>query len=70
MKYKLKKIHFVGIGGVGMSGIAEIMHNLGFIISGSDLTYSENVDRLFNLGIKVFNSHKSTNIKKFVKLNI
>ena len=41
MKNKIKKIHFIGIGGSGMSGIAEVMHNLGFNISGSDSTSSK-----------------------------
>ena len=38
MKNKIKKIHFVGIGGSGMSGIAEVMHTLGFLVTGSDIT--------------------------------
>ena len=41
MKNKIKKIHFIGIGGSGMSGIAEVMHNLGFYISGSDSASSK-----------------------------
>ena len=39
-------IHFVGIGGIGMSGLAQIMHNIGFMIQGSDLSQSNNTDRL------------------------
>src|SRR5690606_20029661 len=46
-------IHFVGIGGIGMSGIAEVMHNLGYKIRGSDVSDSANVKRLRRLGIEV-----------------
>ena len=46
----VKKIHFIGIGGIGMSGIAEVLCNLGFQISGSDLKKSKNTDRLEKLG--------------------
>ena len=47
-------IHFIGIGGIGMSGLAQIMKNTGFTIQGSDLNYNKNVDRLKKTGIKVF----------------
>ena len=47
-------IHFVGIGGIGMSGLAQIMHNMGFTIQGSDLNKNKNTDRLVKKGIKVF----------------
>jgi len=47
---KFKRLHFVGIGGAGMSGIAEILHNLGYIISGSDSTPSSVTDYLIKLG--------------------
>ena len=57
-------IHFVGIGGIGMSGLAQIMHNMGFIIQGSDLSQSKNTDRLRKFGIKVFIGHKKKNINK------
>ena len=43
-------IHFVGIGGIGMSGIAEVMHNLGYQVQGSDIAQNANVDRLRALG--------------------
>ena len=52
-------IHFVGIGGIGMSGIAEVMHNLGYKVQGSDLADSANVKRLKALGIKVFIGQKA-----------
>ena len=56
-------IHFIGIGGIGMSGIAEIMHNLGHNIQGSDIAENDNVLRLRNIGIKVLIGHKEENIK-------
>ena len=59
-----KVIHFVGIGGSGMSGIAEVLHNLGFIVQGSDLTISESTRRLCSLGIKVHRGHSKKNIDK------
>lgn len=59
---RIKKIHFVGIGGIGMSGIAELLHNMGYIISGSDIKESENTNRLKELGIKVYISHSKENL--------
>ncbi len=55
-------IHFVGIGGIGMSGIAEVMHNLGYRVQGSDLAVSPNVQRLRDLGIPVFEGHDATHV--------
>lgn len=55
-------IHFVGIGGIGMSGIAEVMHNLGYQVQGSDLSESANVERLRGLGITVDLGHKPDNL--------
>lgn len=60
--FDLGKIHFIGIGGIGMSGIAEILHNLGYKISGSDLSDNYNVKRLKNLGIEIFIGHDAKNI--------
>jgi len=57
-------IHFVGIGGIGMSGLAQIMKNMGFIIQGSDQTKNKNTISCSKLGIKVFIGHSSNNIKK------
>jgi len=57
-------IHFVGIGGIGMSGIAEILHNLGYSIQGSDIAESANVLRLRNLGIDISIGHDGANLKK------
>ena len=59
----LGTLHFIGIGGIGMSGIAEIMHNLGYDVQGSDLSENDNVLRLRKIGIKVLIGHKSENIK-------
>ena len=56
-------IHFVGIGGIGMSGIAETLHALGYSVQGSDVSNSSNTKRLQELGIKVFIGHSSENIK-------
>ncbi|MBM4166541.1 MAG: UDP-N-acetylmuramate--L-alanine ligase, partial [Ignavibacteria bacterium] len=58
----IKKIHFVGIGGAGMSGIAEILLNEGFKISGSDKSLSDVTERLQQLGAKIFEGHSSKNI--------
>ncbi|MDB5407488.1 MAG: UDP-N-acetylmuramate--L-alanine ligase, partial [Rhodospirillales bacterium] len=55
-------IHFVGIGGIGMSGIAEILHNLGYTVQGSDVSDSANVKRLAALGIKVAIGHRAENL--------
>jgi UDP-N-acetylmuramate--alanine ligase len=55
-------IHFVGIGGIGMSGIAEVMHNLGYQVQGSDLSANYNVKRLRDLGIAVFEGHRAENV--------
>lgn len=60
--YHLKKIHFVGIGGIGMSGIAEVLNNMGYTVTGSDIKESETVKRLRSLGIKVFIGHSKDNI--------
>ena len=57
-------IHFIGIGGIGMSGIAELMHDLGYHVQGSDIGDNENIQRLKSKGIKIFRNHKSSNIKK------
>ena len=61
-KYKLNNIHFIGIGGSGMSGIAEVLNNLGYKISGSDSSKSSNTDRLENLGIHIDYEHKPSNL--------
>jgi UDP-N-acetylmuramate--alanine ligase len=55
-------LHFVGIGGIGMSGIAEVLHNLGYRVQGSDLADSANVRRLIDLGIPVAVGHEAENL--------
>ncbi len=62
MKHKVKHIHFVGIGGAGMSGIAEVFVNLGYQVSGSDLMDGPVIQRLSNLGVKVYVGHESQQI--------
>ena len=63
MYKKYQHIHFVGIGGIGMSGIAEVLLNLGYRISGSDLRRSPLTDRLEKLGASVFEGHRTANIE-------
>ena len=62
MKHKVKHVHFVGIGGAGMSGIAEVMLNLGFEVSGSDISESAATFRLKNQGAKVHIGHDEANV--------
>ena len=62
MKHAIKRIHFIGLGGAGMSGIAEVLHNLGYGISGSDLSDSSTLQRLAGLGIKTFVGHCASNL--------
>ena len=62
MRHKVKHIHFVGIGGSGMSGIAEVLANLGFTVSGSDLADSATTRRLASIGIRVAVGHAAANI--------
>ena len=62
MKHKIKNIHFVGIGGSGMSGIAEVLHNLGYKVSGSDLGSNAASQRLAGLGVTVTLGHAGANI--------
>ena len=63
MKHKVRRIHFVGIGGSGMSGIAEVLVNLGYQVSGSDLAENAATRRLAKLGAKVVINHKAENIE-------
>jgi len=62
MKHKVRRIHFVGIGGSGMSGIAEVMLNLGYEVSGSDIVDNAATRRLAGLGARVVIGHRSENI--------
>ena len=60
---KIEKIHFVGIGGIGMSGIAEVLLNLDYKVSGSDLRSSDTTERLVRLGAEVSIGHQAENLK-------
>ncbi|NLI15631.1 MAG: UDP-N-acetylmuramate--L-alanine ligase [candidate division Zixibacteria bacterium] len=63
MKFKrIKKLHFVGVGGTGMCGIAEVLHNLGYALTGSDLKKTEVTEFLEKLGITIHYSHQAKNI--------
>lgn len=59
---RIRHIHFIGIGGSGMCGIAEVMLNQGYIVSGSDLNKSGNTDRLYDLGVTIHIGHDASNI--------
>lgn len=63
MKFLVNHLHFVGIGGAGMSGIAEVMLNLGYVVSGSDLAKSAVTERLQSLGARVFCGHDKKHIR-------
>src|SRR3954471_24830770 len=63
MRHKVKALHFVGIGGLGMSGIAEVLANLGYTVSGSDLAESAAVRRLRAMGIRVVIGHDGANVE-------
>ena len=62
MQLTKSKFHFVGIGGIGMCGLAELLHNMGAKVSGSDLSENANTERLKELGIPVHRGHKSENV--------
>ena len=62
MPLSIGTIHFVGIGGIGMSGIAEVLHNLGYAVQGSDMADNYNVTRLRKLGIRVEIGHRAENL--------
>ena len=61
-KHNKRKVHFVGIGGIGMSGIAEILVSQGYSVSGSDLVESETTKRLAALGAQIYYGHKEENM--------
>ena len=58
-----EKIHFIGIGGIGMSGLAQVMQKMGFHVQGSDISKNKNVDRCKKIKIKVFSKHSKKNLK-------
>src|ERR1051326_3555449 len=59
---RIQHVHFVGIGGIGMSGIAEVLINLGFRVSGSDLKHSNVTDRLQQMGVEIYEGHSADNV--------
>ncbi len=63
MKHVIERIHFVGVGGSGMSGIAEVLHNLGYTVSGSDLADSAALQRLRSLGVRTMIGHAAENVQ-------
>ncbi|MEZ5650997.1 MAG: UDP-N-acetylmuramate--L-alanine ligase [Burkholderiaceae bacterium] len=63
MKHRIKRVHFTGIGGAGMSGIAEVLLNLDYQVSGSDLSESAITERLAGLGAKIHRGHDAANIE-------
>ena len=67
---KNELIHFVGIGGIGMSGLALIMSGLGYKVQGSDIADNKNIERLIENKIRVFLNHKKENIKKTTVLEL
>ena len=62
MRHKVKSVHFVGIGGAGMSGIAEVLLNLGYEVSGSDLAASPATERLAALGARIVRGHDARHV--------
>ncbi len=62
MRLKKSKFHFVGIGGIGMCGLAELLHNMGAVVSGSDLSENSQTLRLKKIGIQIFIGHKSEQV--------
>jgi UDP-N-acetylmuramate--alanine ligase len=64
MRHRVRKVHFVGIGGIGMSGIAEVLLNLGYRVTGSDLAESDTTHRLQTLGAEIFFGHRAENLRE------
>ena len=63
MKRRVRRVHFVGIGGIGMSGIAEVLLNMGYRVAGSDLAESETTQRLRRLGAEIRIGHRPENLE-------
>jgi len=63
MKKGVKRVHLIGIGGSGMSGIAEVLINSGYTVTGSDIEHSKTIEKVESIGGKVFIGHDSNNIK-------
>ena len=68
MKGKVSRIHFVGIGGTGMCGIAEVLHNLGYQVSGSDLHYNSATQHLQAIGVKVYEGHAPEQVLSLIHI--
>ena len=62
MDRRIQQIHFVGIGGIGMCGLAELLHNQGYRVTGSDLKTGATVERLRGLGVSVSIGHEAANV--------
>jgi UDP-N-acetylmuramate--alanine ligase len=62
VKLQSAKFHFVGVGGIGMCGLAELLHNIGAQVTGSDISENTNTERLKEMGVKVFKGHVASNI--------
>lgn len=62
MRLQKSKFHFVGIGGIGMCGLAELLHNMGATVTGSDLSENANTERLKEMGVKVYKGHSAANV--------
>ena len=63
MRFAVNKIHFVGIGGTGMNGIAEVLVTLGYKVTGSDMATNAATERLSGLGVQIFHEHVAENVK-------
>ena len=73
MNFQLPKneiIHFIGIGGIGMSGLALVMKNMGFKVQGSDISYNKNLDFLKKKGVKFYIGHKEKNVNQSTSIVI
>ena len=70
MKHAIRHLHFVGIGGAGMSGIAEVLLNMGYVISGSDLSDGAVLQRLQGLGVKTCVGHRADNILEIGRAHV
>lgn len=62
MKLENAKFHFIGVGGIGMCGLAELLHNIGAIVTGSDAAENANTERLKALGLKIYKGHRAENV--------
>jgi UDP-N-acetylmuramate--alanine ligase len=60
---RIERVHFVGIGGIGMSGIAELLLTQGYLVSGSDLQLTEVTERLEEMGATIFRGHDAANVE-------